>query len=200
MPVRSQSLLLILFLLALPAFADGPFVILIGAPAAGKSTQAEILHRDLGMTVISSEDLITQNRDRFERYKNPVLTGVEPRLDPALDTLVEDQLTKADRSKGIVIDGYPASKPQGDYLVTLRDKLKLPKALVIHLKLSDDEIRKRLSQQKAADIDQQLKDYHREFDFANLYFPNTEIQTVDASQPPAVVAAEIRKLLTAWTQ
>jgi adenylate kinase len=182
---------------AFPALAAGPLVILIGTPGAGKTAQAEILHRDLGMTVITADTLVANNRDRFERYRNPIITGVEPRLDPALNTLVEDALEKADLSKGVVIDGYPASKPQGDYLVTLRDKLKLPKALVIHLKISDDEARKRLAQEKATDIDQQLKDYHREFDFADMYFPNADIQNVDASKSPEAVAAEIRQLVEA---
>ncbi len=181
--------------LALPATAAGPFVILIGAPASGIPALADILHRDFGMTVISADDLIANNRDRFERYKKPVLTGVEPRLDPALNTLVEDALTQADLSKGVVLEDYPASKPQGDYIAGLREKLKLPKPLVVHLRIPDDEARKRLSQQKAADIDQQLKDYHREFDHANLYFPDADLQSVDATKPPEVVATEIRKMM-----
>jgi adenylate kinase len=194
---RLLAVLLITISPALPALAAGPLVILIGTPAAGKTTQAGFLHREFGMTVISADDLIANNKDQFERYKKPTITGVEPRLDSALNALIEDAVKKADIDKGVVIDGYPSSKPQGDFLVGLRDKLKLPKALVIHLQIPDGEARKRLTQQKATDIDQQLKDYHREFDFAALYFPNTDIQTVDATKSPEMVTEEIRKLLAA---
>ena len=45
------------------------------------------------------------------------------------------------------------------------------------------------------DLDQQLKDYHRELDFAREYFPEADIRDVDGTRKPAVVAGEVRKLL-----
>jgi len=192
----SQSLL-ILVALALPATAAGPVLVLIGPPSSGKTTQAEILHRDLGMAVISADDLIARNPGRFQRFKNPTLTGVEPRLDPALNALVEKALQNTDLTRGVVLDGYPAAVEQGQYLAGLREKLKLPRALVIHLQIPDAEVVKRLRQKKAVDVDQQLKDYHREFDFAKTYFPETDLQTVDGTKSPDAIAAEIRKLLQA---
>ena len=189
--------LFILVALALPAAAAGPVLVLIGPPSSGKTTQAEILHRDLGMAVISADDLIARNQERFQRFKNPALTGVEPRLDPALNALVEQALQNTDLTRGVVLDGYPAAVSQGEYLAGLREKLMLPKALVIHLQIPDAEVLRRLKQQKAADIDQQLKDYHREFDFAKTYFPEADLQTVDGTKAPDVVALEIRKLLQA---
>jgi adenylate kinase len=197
MRLRFLHVLFALLALALPAWsADGPILILIGSPSAGKSTQAEILHKDYGMTVISADDLIAHNRDRFQKFNNPILTGVDPNLDPALNSLVEQALQDADRTHGVVLDGYPSSTSQGDFLVKLREKMNLPRALVIHLQIPDDEVRKRLAQRGATDIDQQLKDYHREFDFAKTYFPQTDLQTIDGTQSPEAVAAAIRKLLT----
>lgn len=195
MRVNLSQILVVLVALALPASAAGPLLLLIGAPSSGKTTQAQILQRDLGMVVISAEDLIARNQDRFQRFKNPTLTGVEPRLDPALNALIEQALRNTDLTRGVVLDGYPAAITQGEYLTNLREKLDLPKALVIHLQIPDAEVRKRVGQQKAADTDQQLKDYHREFDFAKTYFPEADIQTVDGTKSPAAVAAEIRKLL-----
>jgi adenylate kinase family enzyme len=197
MKARLFPTLLLQAALILPVLAEGPIVLLIGTPAAGKTTQAEILRRDLGMTVISADDLIARNKERFVRYKTPTLTGVEPRLDPALNSLVEDALRAADRTKGIVLDGYPASAVHGDFLVSLRKKMNLPKALVIHLQIPDDVARKRLKQQKEGNIEQQLKDYHREFDFAKTYFPQTDIRTVDGTQSTQAVAAQIRKMIEA---
>lgn len=197
MLVHFSRLLPIFAAAVLPAFAQGPILILIGSPSAPETAQAEILHRDFGMTVISADDLIEQNKDKFERFKNPILNGVEPRLDPALNGLVEQELKKADLSRGVVLNGYPASTSQGEFLVKLRDTMKLPRALVIHLQIPDDEVRKRLAAQKATDIDQQLKDYHREFDFAKTYFPQTDLHDVDGTQSPEAIAAEIRKLMSA---
>lgn len=156
-----------------------------------------MLRRDYGMAVISADELIENNKEKFQRYKNPAITGVEPLLDPAMNGLVEAALRSADLSKGVVIAGYPASAEQGDFLTRLREKLNLPRALVIKLDIPDDEVRKRLTQEGATDIAQQLKDYHREFDFAYLYFPEAKIETVDGTKSREEVSAEIQKLLAA---
>jgi adenylate kinase len=179
--------------LAGPLQAAGPLVVLIGPPGAGKNTQAEILHKERGMAVISADDLIAQNRQTFERFKNPTIQGVDPLLDPALNPLVEEALGKADLSKGLVLSGYPAAKTQADFLVGLREKHNLPKAIVIHLRVPDDVARKRMKGQK--DIDEQLKDYHRELDFARDYFPQADIHDVDGNKKIDAVAKEIGRLL-----
>lgn len=181
--------------LASPLHAAGLIVLLIGPPGSGKTTQAEILKRDLKMAVISADDLIARNQGLFQKYKNPTIQGVDPHLDPALNTLVEDALRAADLSKGVVLDGYPAAKTQGDHLASLREKLGLPRVLVIHLRVPDNVSRKRLENQKRADLEQELKNYHRELDFAHEYFPQADIREIDGTKKPDAVAKEIRKLL-----
>lgn len=183
--------------LALLSYAQtaAPVVMVIGAPGSGKTTQTQLLRKDRGMAVVSADDLIARNRQAFERFKNPQIQGVEPRLDPALNKLVDSALASMDLSKGLVLDGYPAAKVHGDYLKVLIDKYKLAKPVVIHLRVADDVVRQRLNKRIGRDLDQELKDYHREFDFAREYFPETDIRDVDGSQKPAVVAAEIRKML-----
>ena len=183
--------------LALLSYAQtaGPVVVLIGPPGSGKTTQAEILRKERGMAVISADDLIARNRQAFEKFKNPHIQGVEPRVDPALNRLVEEALGSVDLSKGLILDGYPAAKNHGDHLTVLTEKYHLPKALVIHLRVPDSEVRRRLKKQKRMDLDQQLKDYHREFDFAREYFPEAGMRDIDGTKKPDVVAGEIRKLL-----
>ena len=61
--------------------------------------------------------------------------------------------------------------------------------------MPDDTVRKRLKKQDGRDIEQELKDYHREFDFIRTNFPDADIQTVDGTNSPAAVAKQIRKAL-----
>jgi adenylate kinase len=187
--------LLYLFALSSQALAIDKLIVLIGAPGAGKNTQSEILKRDLGCAIVSTDAIIANNQMAFERFSNPGIQGVEPRLDPALNNLVEGQLMGFGTSKCVVLDGYPASKTQGDYLGALITRMNLPKPVVIHLDVPDDVIRKRLKTNKASVVDQNLKDYHRELDFASLYFPNADIHKVDGTKKPEDVAKEIRKYL-----
>src|SRR5690349_2525735 len=177
------------------AQSAGPLIVLIGPPASGKTTQAQILQKERGMAVISVEDLIAQNRRELERYRRPEIQGVEPRLDPALNRLVEERLRAVDRSKGVVLDGYPASKGQGDSLASLITEFHFSGPVVLQLRVADSEVRKRASKAGSPDVEQALKDYHRELDFAQTYFPQANIHEIDGSKPAPQVAKEISRVL-----
>jgi adenylate kinase family enzyme len=191
---RHLSVLIFLAGLASPTLAAGPVVLIVGPPGSGRTTQAEFLKKELGMTVIAADDLIARNHDKLQKYKVPALQGVDPHLDPAMNGLVEGAMAAADLSKGVVLDGYPASKIQGDFLASLREKFHLQHSVVIHLNVPDDVVRKRLKDQKR-DLEQELKDYHREFDFVRDYFPDANIRSVDGTKDRGHVAKEIRKIV-----
>jgi adenylate kinase family enzyme len=177
------------------AQAAAPLIIFVGPPGAGKTTQATILQKDRGMALISVDQLIEQNQQVFEKFRHPEIHGIEPHSDPALNKLVEEKLRSTDLAKGVILDGYPASKEQGDYLANLIQELHLPKPMIIRLRAPDDVVRKRLQEENAEDVGQRLKDYHRELDFAPLYFPQADIHDIDATKPPATVTKEIQKVL-----
>jgi adenylate kinase family enzyme len=141
------------------------------------------------------EDLIAQNHQAFERFSHPDIHGVEPRLDPALNRLIEERLRAMDRSKGVILDGYPASKEQGDHLALLVTEFQFAPPIVLQLGLSDAEARRRARKNDGRDMEQDLKDYHRELDFARVYFSGTRIHEIDASKPVAQVAKQIREVL-----
>ena len=147
------------------------------------------------MAIISVEDLIAQNRQAFERARRPEIQGVEPRLDPALNRLVEERLRAIDRSKGVILDGYPASKEQGDRLAALMTEFHFSGPIVLQLRVDDSEVRKRARKSPGQDVEQGLKDYHRELDFAQTYFPQAGIHEIDGSKPVREVSKEIRKVL-----
>ncbi len=183
------------FALALQVQAAGPVVVLIGVPGSGRTAQAATLKNERGMTMISADDLITRNPQPFAKSRKSAIPGFDARMDPAVNGLVEAALTSADLSKGLVLVGYPSSKAQGDYLVSLREKLSLPKALVIRLVVPDDVARKQLKREKALDVEQKLLNYHRELDFARDYFPQADIRDINGNRKPGEVADDIRKLL-----
>ncbi len=188
------SFILYLALIA-HAQAAGPLIIFIGPPGAGKTTQTRILQKDRGFALVSADDLIDQNHEAFQKFRQPAIRGMEPHADPALNQLVYEKLRSLDLSKGVILDGYPASKEQADYLVDLKQKLNLPKPVVIQLDVPDDVVRKRLAQENRDDVEQRLKDYHREFDFAGLYFPQADIHKIDGTKSAANVARSIQKVL-----
>ena len=100
-----------------------------------------------------------------------------------------------DRSKGVILDGYPASKEQGDRLGLLIAKFQFSGPIVLQLRVTDAEVRKRSSKGGSQDVEQGLKDYHRELDFARTYFPQNHIHEIDGSKPATEVAKEIRRVM-----
>ena len=119
--------------LSLPLYSAGPLLLLVGPPGSGRSTQAALLSKDLGMPVISVDDLIARNPGKFQKKLPSASTLADPRLDPALNDLVAEALRAMDLSKGVLLDGYPASKAQADFLQSVRAPLGLPPPIVIQL-------------------------------------------------------------------
>ena len=134
------------------------------------------------------------------RVKQPSIAGVEPQSDPALNRLVRERLLRTDVSKGVLLDGYPATKGHADYLAELLKEMELPSPVVIQLDVPDDEVRKRLKKRGLPEdtpenIEQLLKDYHREMDLIRLYFPAADINTVNGKASPKKVSKAIQDIL-----
>ena len=106
---------------------------------------------------------------------------------------MDEALASADRSTGVILVGYPGAKIHGDYVPVLMKKYGLQKPVVIHLRVPDDVVEERLKDQNRPDLDQELKDYHRETDFARDFFPEADIRDVDGTKNVDEVAKEIRK-------
>jgi adenylate kinase family enzyme len=194
-PARpSLSLVLgCVFLATAQAQSVQPVLILLGPPASGKSTQATLIQKQYGFALITREQLMQDDPSLLARQKQPGIRGVEPRVDPALNNLFMRRLGRTDISKGLLLDGYPATKDHGDFLVKVLQEKGLKKPLILQLELTDDTVRSRLRSQKTAQIEQDLKDYHRETDFLAAYFPQAEIVKIDGSKKEDAVFAQIRK-------
>jgi adenylate kinase len=175
--------------------AEKPIVILVGPPSSGKSTQADLIQKRYNFAIITREQLMQDDPSLLARQRQPGVNGVEPRMDPALNGLFQKRLDRMDISKGLLLDGYPATKDHGDFLQGLLRQKGLARPLVLKLEMSDAVVRERLKGQPAAQIEQDLKDYHRETDFLSAYFPEANIVKINGDQKPESVFDAIRKVI-----
>jgi len=181
--------------------ADQRFLILlVGPTGSGKTTQAKYLKERCGIPTISVDDLIQANPAKLAKFLRPGITPGPPQLNPAIDQLIADQLAGLDLTKGVALDGYPASKDQADHLASLAAKLDLPRPIVFQFDLPDDVARQRLKQRQGPDdkpelIEERLKNYHREMDMIGAYYPEVKIWTLDAGKPAAEVSRRIEAIL-----
>ena len=97
-------------------------IVLMGAPGAGKGTQARLLQERLGLPQISTGDIFRarakeQNAlaEESERSRRPGKLA----SDDLVIRVVQDRTARPDCAKGYVLDGFPRTPAQADMLEKL---------------------------------------------------------------------------------
>lgn len=95
------------------------YVVLLGAPGAGKGTQGEMLKRELGLARVATGDLF---RDHIGR-QTPLGMQVAPLLhegklvpDELTIEMLRDRLVDDDCKRGVILDGFPRTIRQAEAL------------------------------------------------------------------------------------
>ena len=119
-------------------------LILLGAPGAGKGTQAEILCDKLGIPTISTGNILRA------AVKEGTPMGLKAKAfmdagalvpDEVIVGIVKERLTQPDCANGFILDGMPRTIAQGEAL----EQMGVEIDKVINLVVSDEEITKRMS-------------------------------------------------------
>jgi len=118
-------------------------IILLGAPGAGKGTQAQFIKEALGIPQVSTGDMLRQAMAEgtelgLKAKKIMESGGLVP--DDLMIALVEERLKKIDCKNGFLLDGFPRTLPQAEALTK-----DVGIDCVIEIKVNHEEIIKRLS-------------------------------------------------------
>lgn len=119
-------------------------LILLGAPGAGKGTQAEILSRMLGIPTISTGNILrTAMKEGTPvglKAKEYVDSGkLVP--DDVIVGIVRERLAKEDCQKGFILDGMPRTIPQAEAL----EQAGITIDAALSIEISDEAIVKRMA-------------------------------------------------------
>jgi adenylate kinase len=119
-------------------------IILLGAPGAGKGTQAEFLRDNYGIPQISTGDMLRA----AIKAGTPLGTQVKSVMDSGglvtdaiIIALIKDRITQADCVNGFLFDGFPRTIPQAQALVDAGIDIDA----VLEIDVPDAEIVSRLS-------------------------------------------------------
>ena len=132
-------------------------LLLLGAPGAGKGTQSKKLAEEYGIDHVTTGDALRANKDMETEYGTPrsFMEAGELVPDPVVNEIVRAALSDAD---GFVLDGYPRTPSQAEYLSDITEL-----DAVIFLDVSEDELVTRLTGRR---MDPETGDiYHVEFDW-----------------------------------
>ena len=100
------------------AVAVGP-VIMLGAPGAGKGTQAKFIAQNYGIAHISTGDLLRDNVSRatdLGKKAKAVMERGELVPDDLVNEMVSERLGRSDCDRGFILDGYPRTLVQAEWL------------------------------------------------------------------------------------
>ena len=97
-------------------------IILLGAPGAGKGTQARKITSEFGIPAISTGDMLR------EAVRNKTQLGIQAQRhmdsgglvpDELVDAIVKARLERSDCARGFLLDGYPRTLHQSEFLEML---------------------------------------------------------------------------------
>ncbi len=123
-------------------------IVLLGAPGAGKGTQAKMLSNELGVPHISTGDIlrdaVARGTELGEQARGYMDRG-ELVPDELVIAIARERLQQPDCANGFVLDGFPRTVAQAEALDDVMDDLGREPLTVINLKVDEDEIIRRLS-------------------------------------------------------
>ena len=119
-------------------------LILLGAPGAGKGTQAEIISKKLNIPTISTGNILR------EAIKNGTETGLKAKSfmdagklvpDDVIIGIVRERVARADCANGFILDGVPRTIPQAEAL----EAAGIHFDAVVSIEIADEVIEARMT-------------------------------------------------------
>jgi adenylate kinase len=123
-------------------------IVLLGAPGSGKGTQADQLCEQFNVPHIATGDLFREHLKKeteLGKLAKGYMDCGELVPDDVTVAMVRERFTRDDAQRGFVLDGFPRTLAQAEALTRMMDKMGRQLDGVIYIKVSDEEIVKRLS-------------------------------------------------------
>jgi adenylate kinase len=123
-------------------------LILLGPPGAGKGTQAKLLASQYGIPHISTGDMfrdhIARGTDLGQRVQE-LMAGGNLVPDEITNGMVKDRLGRTDVGPGCILDGYPRTVPQAEYLDRLLRSMGRAVNRVLSYVIAEEAVVERIS-------------------------------------------------------
>ncbi|MBE6738825.1 MAG: adenylate kinase [Ruminococcaceae bacterium] len=119
-------------------------LILLGAPGAGKGTQAEFISEKCNIPTISTGNIIRaalKNGTEMGKVAKSYIDAGELVPDEVVIGIVKERLSESDCTNGYILDGFPRTIPQAEALDQMGDTVDT----VLSIEVEDAEIVKRMS-------------------------------------------------------
>ncbi len=119
-------------------------LILLGAPGAGKGTQAEVISSKLSIPAVSTGNIIREalaNGTEMGLKAKSFIDAGQLVPDDVVIGIIKERLAKDDCAAGFILDGFPRTIPQAEAL----DAMGVIIDRVISIEVADENIVRRMS-------------------------------------------------------
>lgn len=123
-------------------------LILIGAPGAGKGTQARRIEEKFNIVQLSTGDMLRAERDSgslLGQQIEDVISKGQLVSDDLISEMLSSRIDQDDCQNGFILDGFPRTLEQASMLDKIFEEKNLKLTAVVELKTDDEAIIERIS-------------------------------------------------------
>jgi adenylate kinase len=118
-------------------------LILLGPPGAGKGTQAKMLAAGLDIPHISTGDMFRDHKARGTEIGKKIQAIMDSGglvTDDITNAMVKERLSRPDVARGFILDGYPRTTAQAEYLEVLLRSMGRSVSKVVSYEVPEEEV------------------------------------------------------------
>ena len=181
-----------------------PRLIFLGAPGAGKGTQASLIADFYKIPHISTGDILraaVANQTSLGLQAKSYMDSGDLVPDQLVVALIQERLNNPDAQKGWILDGFPRNVAQAEFLDSLLNEIGQPCDYVVSLEVPDDILAQRMLERGRADdteevIRNRLKVYREQTSpLIDFYLERKKLAVVNGDQLAESVTADLKSLI-----
>lgn len=130
-------------------------LLLFGPPGSGKGTQARFITSWLTIPAISTGEMLRSEiaaQTKLGRLAEEVMAGGGLVSDELVNQMLVQRLAQPDCAGGFLLDGYPRTVSQAEFLDSLLARQGFPPAKVVHLAVQRDGLIARMSARRECPV------------------------------------------------
>ena len=185
-------------------------IIFFGPPGSGKGTQAKLISQKLDILHLSTGDILREklkDGDALSLQLKEIMSSGNLVSDDLLNKIIVEKLNSKHCVNGFILDGYPRTIPQSEFLLYFLEKNKMFLDLIfdfnIEFRIVKERIIKRSEEEKRSDdninvIKNRLDKYMNETYPVSQVFQSKFTKnyfSIDASQEIIQIQKELLKIL-----